>query len=152
QAEKDVLNRLASALEIPLARASELFDSLEQVDELLSNDASVDPVDVLLHTAMRVHAPEDFERLAAMSARAGVKLHLRLYASLVRGAETMRERTGTTPRSLSAAGIAGLRFLADALLARGGGGSSELGGVLASLVDGLEVVEQATALRPLLAK
>jgi eukaryotic-like serine/threonine-protein kinase len=149
QGEKEVLNQLSGALGIARERADQLFDSLEKIDELLANDAATDPGDLLLHTAMRVNAPEDFERLAAMSGRGEVKFLFRLYASFVRSGEEMRERANTTPRSLSAARIAALKGFADALLAGGGATAAELGATLARLVRALDVADKTTALRPL---
>ena len=149
QDEKDVLNQLALAFRIDRGRASALFDSLERVDGMLGQDASIDAGDLLLHTAMRVSAPEDFERLAAMSQRADVKLLLRLYACFVRSGEEMRERAGTTPRSLSAARVAALKEFADALLAGGGATAVAMGATLAGLARALDVADKTTALRPL---
>jgi hypothetical protein len=149
QSEKDVLDQLSAALGIAPERANELFNSLEQVDEMLAKDMTADPGVLLLHTAMRVNAPEDFERLAAMSPREDVKLLLRLYASFVRSGEDMRERAGTTPRSLSSARVAALKGFADALLASGSATAAAMAANLASLVRALEVADKTTALRPL---
>ena len=150
QDEKDVLNQLAAAFGIERTRASSLFDSLEQVDGMFGSDVSIDAGALVLHTAMRLNAPEDFERLAAMTDRADVKLLLRLYASFVRSGEEMRERAGTTPRSLSAASVGALKAFADALLASGSGTAVSFGATLAGLARALEVADKTTALRPLL--
>jgi len=149
KSEKDVLNQLAAAFGIEHTRASALFDSLEQVDGLFGKDATIDAGALVLHTAMRVNAPEDFERLAAMTQRADVKLLLRLYASFARSGEEMRERAGTTPASLSAARVGALKALADKLLASGGATTVAMGATLAGLARALEVADKTTALRPL---
>jgi len=115
QDEQKVLNLLAATRGIEHRRAAELFDSLEKVDDVLGADPKVDAADLLLVTTMRLNAPEDFERLVAMSPRADVQLLMRLYASFVRSGDQMRERPGTTPRSLSAARVAALRDFATGL-------------------------------------
>lgn len=149
--ENEVLSQLIHALGIDAARATELFTgSLEHVDAVLANNTNVDAVDVTLHTAMRLHTPEDFERLAAMTTdRPHVTLMLRLYASFVRTGEEMRDRATTTPRSLASARVQAVKTLASEIPTDRGARVDELRTALALLGDALEAVDSATSLRGL---
>ena len=161
--EKEVMKELGEALGIPLPRARQLFQALEQVGELVAGDAALDATDVLLHTAMRVASPEDFERLAATAKRADVRLMLRLYAAFARSGEEMRDKPygasgasepgpaggGFTPRSLSSARIASLEAFAESLPADGSPNAQAIRTTLVRLARALAAVDKATGLRPL---
>jgi hypothetical protein len=149
--EKALLRDLGGALGIPAARARQLFDALEKVDELVTHDAGIDATDVLLHAAMRVAAPEDFERLAATSRREDVTLVLRLYASFMRSGEELRDKGDQSgePRSISSARVAALEELVRRIPAEASQLSQALRVTLARLAVGLADADHATALRPL---
>ncbi len=148
--EKQVLQALSTALAIAPERANELFNSLEQVDDLLGRDPAADPVDVLLHTAARVGSPEDYERLAAMTNREELRILLRLYATFVRSGEEMRDKAASTPRSISAAAVAALMAFVGAL-PRGDVGEVRTRSEQRSLrlAQSLSEADSAAALEPL---
>jgi hypothetical protein len=148
-AEQQALQALAEALAIPTPRAHELFNSLEQVDDLLGRDPAADPIDVLLHTAARVGSPEDFERLAAMTNREELRILLRLYATFVRSGEEMRDKAESTPRSLSAAGVGALMSFVGALPQGMSERANAVRATLARLAQSLSEADTAAALEPL---
>jgi hypothetical protein len=149
--EKTLLRDLGGVLGIPAARARQLFDALEKVDDLVTHDAGIDATDVLLHAAMRVGAPEDFERLAATSRREDVALMLRLYASFMRSGEDLRDKgeQAGKPRSISAARVAALEELVRCIPAEASQQAQALRVTLARLAVGLADADRAVALRPL---
>jgi hypothetical protein len=145
QGEKALLNDLATQFAIAPARANELFDSLESVDELLGRAPAADAMDTMLHAASRVVAPEDFERLAAMTNRTGVRIALRLYATFARSAEHMRDRGGT-PTSLSHARAAAMMALAESIPDDVSPRASEVHAALGWVAQALTEVDAATSL------
>ena len=149
--EKTLLRDLGGVLGIPAARARQLFDALEKVDDLVMHDAGIDATDVLLHAAMRVGAPEDFERLAATSRREDVALMLRLYASFMRSGEDLRDKgeQAGEPRSISAARVAALEELVRCIPAETSPQAQALRVTLARLAVGLADADRAVALRSL---
>jgi tellurite resistance protein len=149
--EKVLLRDLGGALGIPAARARQLFEALEKVDDLVTQDAGIDATDVLLHAAMRVGAPEDFERLAATSRREDVTLMLRLYAAFMRSGEDLRDKGDHAgePRSISAARVAALEELVRCIPAEASPQAQALRVTLARLAVGLADADRAVALRPL---
>ncbi len=149
--EKALLRDLGGVLGIPAARARQLFDALEKVDDLVTHDAGIDATDVLLHAAMRVGAPEDFERLAATSRREDVALMLRLYAAFMRSGEDLRDKgeQAGEPRSISAARVAALEELVRCIPAEASPQAQALRVTLARLAVGLADADHAVALRPL---
>lgn len=148
--EKEVLKELGIALAIPAPKARQLLAALEHVDEVVES-VGVDATDVLLHAAMRVAAPEDFERLAATSTRPEVTLMLRLYAAFTRSGEDLREKGDAAgePRSITAARVAALEDLVRSIPAEASTQAQALRVTLARLAVGLADADRAVALRPL---
>ena len=149
--EKEVLKELGTALAIPPPRARQLLAALEHVDEIVGQGDGVDATDVLLHAAMRVAAPEDFERLAATSSRTDVTLMLRLYAAFTRSGEELRDKGNAAgePRSITAARVAALEELVRSIPAETSPQAQALRVTLARLAVGLDEADHAVALRPL---
>jgi tellurite resistance protein len=151
--EHEVLSQLIAALGIDSARATELFNgSLEHVDAVLGGSANVDAADVAVHAAMRLHTPEDFERLAATTDRPDVTLMLRLFASFVRTGEEMRDRASSTPRSLASARAHAVKILAETIPEGRGAHVDEVRSAIAMLGDALCAVDAVATLPPLLAE
>jgi hypothetical protein len=149
--EKVVLKELGTALGIPAPRARQLLAALEHVDEVVGQGAGIDATDVLLHAAMRVAAPEDFERLAATSTRVDVTLMLRLYAAFTRSGEDLRDKGNAAgePRSITAARVAALEDLVRSIPAEASPHAQALRVTLARLAVGIAEADHAVALRPL---
>ncbi len=148
QQEKEVLNELSAALGIEAARANQLFDSLERIDDVLGRDMPADAIDVLLNAASRVAAPEDFERLAAQTNRDGVRLVLRIYATFVRSGEEMKDR-GAAPSALSTARVEALMNLVGAMPSETSPHAGAVRAGLARVAQALSEADSATALRAL---
>ncbi|MBI2393581.1 MAG: serine/threonine protein kinase [Deltaproteobacteria bacterium] len=147
-AENDVMAMLMEALGVDDERMRVLIGSLERVNTVLERDAKVDAADVAVHAALRLRAPEDFERLAATTDRPDVTLVLRLYAAYVRACDDLLDRS-VHPRSIPTASVTALGELARALQEGRSERLDELRASLEALVEALERVDRATSLRAL---
>ncbi|MGZ5968531.1 MAG: protein kinase domain-containing protein [Polyangiales bacterium] len=146
--ENHVMSLLMAALHVDSSRLAELIASLEHVDLLMIGNTTADAADLVLHAAMRLHAPEDLESLAATSGqRADLALVLRLYASFVRSGEELLERSAITPKSISAARIAALRSFAESLPEGPSRPLDDLRLAFGRLSGALESVDRTTSLR-----
>lgn len=150
-AEVGVMNALLAALGVEEARLHHLVGSLERVDTALEADAKSDAADVVLHAAMRLRAPEDFERLAAAPDRPDASLLLRLYAHYVRTCDDLLDRSAH-PRSIPTACVSALAELAEGLQQGRSPRLDELRETLASLVEALGRLDRASSLRALAAE
>jgi eukaryotic-like serine/threonine-protein kinase len=146
-AEDAVMLELLDVLHISHDRMRELLASLERVDTVLERDKQADVADVMIHAALRLRTPEDFERLAATPDRPDVSLALRLYAAFVHSNDDLVDRS-THPRSIPTASVAALRVLAEGLDGGRSAKLEELRSTLVELVDALEAIDKCTALRP----
>jgi len=144
--ENHVMSLLMRALRVDPARLESFVMMLENVDSGMADDPRADGADLLLHAAMRLHAPEDLESLAATSAkRPEVASILRLYASFLRSCEELLDKSTLLP----AARIAALRSLAEALPDGTSARLDDLRQALGRLSGALEYVDRTTALRPM---
>ncbi|MGZ7033548.1 MAG: hypothetical protein ACXVIJ_16415, partial [Thermoanaerobaculia bacterium] len=120
--------------------------SLERIDTVLERDAKADAADVVVHAALRLRTPEDFERLAAKTDRPDVTIALRLYAAFVRALDDLLDKS-VDPRSVPTASVAALRNLADGLQDGRSPRLDELREALRDVASALERVDRANALR-----
>jgi tellurite resistance protein len=148
-AEHRVMAGLLQALRVDRERMRELVASLERIDTVLERDAQVDSADVVVHAALRLRTPEDFERLAASTDRPDVTMVLRLYAAYLRSCDDLLDRS-TSPTSISTAAVAALRTFADELLAERSPRLGELRTVTSELASALERIDRAPDLRTVL--
>lgn len=146
-AEDAVMLELLEVLSISHDRMRELLSSLERVDTVLERDGLADVADVLIHGALRLRTPEDFERLAATPDRPDVSLALRLYAAYVHANDDLLDKS-THPRSVPTASVAALRTMAEGLDVGRSPRLDELRGALCELAVALEAIDKCTALRP----
>lgn len=146
-AEDAVMLELLEVLSISHDRMRELLASLERVDTVLERDALADVADVMIHAALRLRTPEDFERLAATPERPDVSLALRLYASFVRTNDDLLDKS-THPRSVPTASVVALKSLAEGLDEGRSGKLDELRSALLALALALDGIDRASALRP----
>lgn len=147
EAEDAVMLELLEGLGISHDRMRELLASLERVDTVLERDKQADVADVMIHGALRLRTPEDFERLAATPDRPDVSIALRLYASYVHANDDLVDRS-THPRSIPTASVAALKTLAEGLIGQRSPRLDELRTALLSLARALEAIDKCTALRP----
>lgn len=146
-AEDAVMLELLELLQISHDRMRELLASLERVDTVLERDQKAEVADVLVHAALRLRTPEDFERLATTPDRPDVSLALRLYASFVHANDDLLDKS-THPRSVPTASVAALRILAEGLDGSRAPRLDELRGELLELSRALDAIDRCTALRP----
>ncbi|MGZ3422548.1 MAG: serine/threonine-protein kinase [Polyangiales bacterium] len=144
--EDEVIGDLMTALAIDAPRMRELIGSLERIDTVLERDAKADAADVVVHAALRLRTPEDFERLAAKTDRPDVTIALRLYAAFVRALDDLLDKS-VDPRSVPTASVAALRNLADGLQDGRSPRLDELREALRDVASALERVDRANALR-----
>ncbi len=114
EAEDATMNSLMSSLGVSPARVRALLGALERVDSALLRDAKADPADLLVHAALHLRTPEDFERLAARAAREDVSTPLRLYGAYVHALDAILD-TQSAPASVPAAAVEALVRLVDGL-------------------------------------
>jgi uncharacterized tellurite resistance protein B-like protein len=146
--ENNVMSLLMTALDVDPARLDVLIALLENVDSKRVDDRNADAAALLLHAAMRLHAPEDLESFAATSTkRPELALILRLFASFVRSCEELLENSTLTPTSISAARIAALRSLAEALPDNPSPRLDDLWQALGRLSGALDFVDRTAVLR-----
>ena len=146
-AEDAVMLELLEGLQISHDRMRELLASLERVDTVLERDKQAEVSDVLIHAALRLRTPEDFERLATTPDRPDVSLALRLYASFVHANDDLLDKS-THPRSVPTAGVAALRALAEGLDGSRSPRLDEIRTELLELTRALDAIDKCTALRP----
>jgi len=145
-AEDAVILALLESLNVTHDRMRQLIGSLERVNTVLERDTQIDAADVIVHAASRLRTPEDFERLAATTDRPDVTLVLRLYASFVRTCDDLVDRANAAS-SVPAGSVAALRVLAEGLEEGRSERLDQVRGGLLSLVEALEKLGKATALR-----
>lgn len=146
--ENHVMSLLMTSLRIDRGRLDDFIMMLENVDSGMADDPRADAADLSLHAAMRLHAPEDLESLAASWAqRPEVASVMRLYASFVRSCEELLEKSTLMPSSISAARIAALRLLAEALPDGPSPRLDDLRQAFGRLSGALEYVNRTTGLR-----
>ncbi|MEO7093840.1 MAG: serine/threonine-protein kinase [Polyangiales bacterium] len=149
EAEHRVMGGLLEVLGVDRDRMRQLVASLERVDTVLERDRDVDSADIVVHAAMRLRTPEDFERLAASTDRPDVTMVLRLYAAYVHACDDLLDRA-TCPRSISTAAVAALRVFAGELLVERSPRLGELRKAVTDVASALERIDRAPHLRAVL--
>lgn len=144
-AEDAAMAELMRVLGVDAARMRSLVTSLSRMDAVLSSDAAADPADVVVHAAMHLRTPEDFERLAAKTERQDVTIALRLFGAYAHAMDDLRDQA-MHPASLPAACVAALGKLAAALPEGRSPRLDQLRSALGELVAALERVSSATGL------